>query len=37
VLAFDLKNNHGYKDKPEESEIDSDPVVFKGKTGNWAK
>jgi hypothetical protein len=37
VLAFDLKNNHGYKDKPEESEIESDPVVFKGKTGNWAK
>lgn len=37
VLAFDFKNNHGYKDKPEESEIDSDPVVFKGKTESWAK
>jgi len=37
VLAFDLKNNHGYKDKPEESEIENDPVVFKGQTKNWAK
>ncbi len=37
VLAFDFKNNHGYKDKPEESEIDSDPVIFKGKTESWAK
>jgi len=36
VLAFDLKNNHGYKDKPEESEIESDPVVFKGQTKKWA-
>jgi len=37
VLAFDFKNNHGYKDKPEESEIESEPVIFKGKTESWAK
>ncbi len=36
VLAFDFKNNHGYKDKPEESET-NEPVVFKGKTKNWSK
>ena len=38
VLAFDLKNNHGYKDKPEDS--DGNPqqtVIFKGKTSQWAK
>ena len=37
VLAFDFKNNHGYRDKPEESETETEPVVFKGKTENWAK
>lgn len=37
VLAFDLKNNHGYKDKPEEAEAIIDPVVFKGQTKNWSK
>lgn len=38
VLSFDLKNNHGYKDKPEDS--DSTPhegVIFKGKTAQWAQ
>lgn len=37
LLVFDLKNNHGYKDKPEESEIESDPVIFKGQIKNWSK
>lgn len=37
VFTFDLKNNHGYKDKPEESEAENDPVVFKGQTKNWSK
>lgn len=37
VLVFDLKNNHGYRDKPEENEIESDPVIFKGQTKDWAK
>lgn len=38
VLSFDLKNNHGYKDRPEEhGEMSAPTVVFKGKTGDWAK
>ena len=37
VLSFDLKNNHGYRDKPEESEASAEGVVFKGKTGDWAQ
>lgn len=38
VLSFDLKNNHGYRDKPEESEgAVQESVVFKGKTADWAK
>ncbi len=38
VLSFDLKNNHGYRDKPEDSEGTSgETVVFKGKTSDWAK
>lgn len=38
VLAFDFKNNHGYKDKPEDSETKNEAaIVFKGKTKNWAK
>ena len=38
VLSFDLKNNHGYKDKPDEGEsANSEPVVFKGKASDWAR
>ena len=38
VLTFDLKNNHGYKDKPEETEATSQQtVIFKGKATQWAK
>ena len=39
VLAFDLKNNHGYRDKPDDSDFvgSSETVVFKGKTADWAK
>ena len=38
VLSFDLKNNHGYRDKPEENEREfGEQVIFKGKTEAWAK
>jgi len=38
VLSFDLKNNHGYRDKPEDNEgISQEQVIFKGKTADWAK
>ncbi len=39
VLSFDLKNNHGYRDKPEDSEAhgNSEQVVFKGRTADWAQ
>ncbi len=38
VLSFDLKNNHGYRDKPEDNEGQgSEQVIFKGKTADWAK
>lgn len=37
VLSFDLKNNHGYRDKPEENEASAEQVVFRGKTEDWAK
>lgn len=38
VLSFDLKNNHGYRDKPEDSDGQgSEQVIFKGKTADWAK
>ncbi len=36
VLSFDLKNNHGYRDKPEDSEA-TEPIVFRGKTADWAQ
>ncbi len=36
VLSFDLKNNHGYLDKPESAES-AEQVVFSGKTADWAK
>lgn len=36
VLSFDLKNNHGYLDKPESAES-TEQVVFSGKTADWAK
>ncbi len=38
VLSFDLKNNHGYKDKPEDTDTTPhESVVFKGKTSQWAQ
>lgn len=39
VLSFDLKNNHGYRDKPEEGEPtdNAEQIVFKGKAADWAK
>ncbi len=38
VLSFDLKNNHGYKDRPEEqNEVGGVTVVFRGKAQEWAK
>lgn len=38
VLSFDLKNNHGYRDKPDDSEGgNSEQVIFKGKTADWAQ
>lgn len=39
VLSFDLKNNHGYRDKPEDSEAagGQESVVFKGKAADWAQ
>lgn len=38
VLSFDLKNNHGYKDRPEEQHDGSgNTVVFRGKAEDWAK
>lgn len=38
VLSFDLKNNHGYRDRPEENtEGQGSTVVFRGKTGDWSK
>lgn len=37
VLSFDLKNNHGYQDKPEERGETGNVVVFRGKAEEWAK
>ena len=38
VLSFDLKNNHGYRDKPEDSEaMNAEGVVFKGRISDWAQ
>lgn len=38
VLSFDLKNNHGYRDKPEDSEsANHEQVIFKGKAQDWAQ
>ncbi len=38
VLSFDLKNNHGYRDRPEEiQEGQGNTVVFRGKTADWSK
>lgn len=39
VLSFDLKNNHGYRDKPDDNEGNnsSEQVIFKGKTADWAQ
>ena len=38
VLSFDLKNNHNYRDKPDDAETaENDTVVFKGHIADWAK
>lgn len=36
VLSFDLKNNHGYRDKNEEG-TGTETVVIKGSAKEWAK
>lgn len=36
VLSFDLKNNHGYKDKNDEA-AGGDTLVIKGLAKSWAK
>ncbi len=35
VLSFDLKNNHGYKDKQEETGTDN-TVIIKGIAKDWS-
>ncbi|MBR0231069.1 MAG: hypothetical protein IJQ53_02445 [Clostridia bacterium] len=38
VLSFDLKNNHGYRDKPEDSEPEgAEQIIIKGRATDWAK
>ncbi len=38
VLSFDLKNNHGYRDKNDDGTAGStDTVVIKGVAKEWAK
>ncbi len=38
VLSFDLKNNHGYRDKPDDGDGNhNEQVIFKGKTADWAQ
>ena len=38
VLSFDLKNNHGYRDRPEEQQDGSVPtVIFQGRAEDWAR
>ena len=37
VLSFDLKNNHGYRDKSEEPTSSTDMVIIKGVAKEWAK
>ena len=38
VLSFDLKNNHGYKDKPEDTDaFQQETIIFRGKTSQWAQ
>lgn len=36
VLSFDLKNNHGYRDKGDEGN-GSDTLIIKGLAKSWAK
>ncbi len=36
VLSFDLKNNHGYKDKQDDA-VSGDTLIIKGIAKNWAK
>lgn len=36
VLSFDLKNNHGYKDKNEEATT-NDTIIIKGLAKGWSK
>lgn len=37
VLSFDMRNNHGYKDKQEQSDGEMGDIIFKGKASAWAK
>lgn len=36
ILSFDLKNNHGYRDKTDDS-FSVEPVVIRGKAKEWSK
>ncbi len=36
VLSFDLKNNHGYRDKTEDG-AEADTVIIRGIAKGWAK
>ena len=36
VFAFDMKNNHSYKDKPENCDNpEKSTVILKGEAGKW--
>lgn len=35
VLAFDLRNDHGYRDKPEEN--NQSTLILKGEAENWGE
>lgn len=39
VLSFDLKNNHGYKDRPddEKESAKETAIIFNGKAEEWAE
>lgn len=37
VLAFDLKNNHGYLDRPENDAPTAQTVILRGLAGTWTK
>lgn len=36
VLSFDLKNNHGYRDKPEGESDEKNVLIIEGVATEWA-